>query len=708
MKKLALFFVILLLVGLASAEIYTPHPQAVYLLPGAPNPTAPAYQATGVSIFPIFTWNTPTDGGTPTGYHVYLGTDTNPTNLLGSTAGNIFMLNSPLQYDSVYFWKVTAFNADGEGPSAPAYSFTTMSDPTVNTFPWLVDFGTLTSDWPVPNWTQLTGVFPNPTAANSQWSRDDWVNIPASGNNAARMNVFGTQRYGWLISPPIDIPADGYELQFSLGLTDYTNPSPIEDPTSQLDDKFLVAVSNSRNMESAMVLREWNNAGSQYVYNQIPHTGLVSSIPLTGITGTKYFAFYGESTLVGGDNDLYVDNITVRLIQTGGQLAVSPSEWDFGTVYIDDSAEKTFLVTNNGYDTVIVSSAIVSGDYFELAEPFLPDTLAVGESFSLTVDYEPTAAGEHAGTLSFGYDTGSTSVNLSALCHDPVISDLPWCEDFGTVAADWPVIDWAQFHGAFPTPVEPYDFWDQDIWLNQPGGNNRAARIQVNIGNYNAWLLSPGINLDSDDYQLSFDLGLTLYNSSDPIVAPNVGGNERLIVVLSANPLMAEPVVLREWNNSGSAFRFNDIPHTGTNVSIPLPDISGIRYFAFYLECTGGGGNFDDLMLDNVSVSLSTANSDPELPALTETGLRGNFPNPFNPETTIRYFVKTAAPIALDIYNLKGQLVKSLVRADKVAGEHSVVWNGTDESGNPVASGIYFTRLSSGGVILARKMILAK
>lgn len=93
-------------------------------------------------------------------------------------------------------------------------------------------------------------------------------------------------------------------------------------------------------------------------------------------------------------------------------------------------------------------------------------------------------------------------------------------------------------------------------------------------------------------------------------------------------------------------------------------------------------------------------------PALTN--LEQNYPNPFNPETTISFSLQTAGDVTVDIYNLKGQKVKSLINEQKEAGKHSVVWNGTDENNKNVSSGVYFYRLKSGKSSVSRKMILMK
>lgn len=83
-----------------------------------------------------------------------------------------------------------------------------------------------------------------------------------------------------------------------------------------------------------------------------------------------------------------------------------------------------------------------------------------------------------------------------------------------------------------------------------------------------------------------------------------------------------------------------------------------------------------------------------------------NYPNPFNPATVIPYSVFTASRIYLSIYNILGQKVRTLVDSYQPKGEHRVVWNGRDDSGNTVAAGIYIYRLRCGRRILTKKMVL--
>jgi flagellar hook assembly protein FlgD len=93
--------------------------------------------------------------------------------------------------------------------------------------------------------------------------------------------------------------------------------------------------------------------------------------------------------------------------------------------------------------------------------------------------------------------------------------------------------------------------------------------------------------------------------------------------------------------------------------------------------------------------------------------LAQNFPNPFNPVTTIKFKVqsskfKVPLPATLKIYNLLGQKVRTLVDELKATGEYEVVWDGKDDNGQKVGSGIYFYQLKTGESSESKKMVLLK
>ena len=88
--------------------------------------------------------------------------------------------------------------------------------------------------------------------------------------------------------------------------------------------------------------------------------------------------------------------------------------------------------------------------------------------------------------------------------------------------------------------------------------------------------------------------------------------------------------------------------------------------------------------------------------------LSQNYPNPFNPTTTIRFGLPVTSQVELSVYNIVGQKVATLVNGDFQAGLHEVEWQGVDETGVPVASGVYFYRLTTDAYNETKKMLLLK
>ena len=95
-----------------------------------------------------------------------------------------------------------------------------------------------------------------------------------------------------------------------------------------------------------------------------------------------------------------------------------------------------------------------------------------------------------------------------------------------------------------------------------------------------------------------------------------------------------------------------------------------------------------------------------ELP--TRHRLWQNAPNPFNPTTTITFDIAHPSPVRLRIYDVAGRLVRVLVDRDLGRAQHDVGWDGRDDGGRPVASGVYFYRIIVGDFVETRKMVLLK
>lgn len=111
--------------------------------------------------------------------------------------------------------------------------------------------------------------------------------------------------------------------------------------------------------------------------------------------------------------------------------------------------------------------------------------------------------------------------------------------------------------------------------------------------------------------------------------------------------------------------------------------------------------------LSGLVVALNGA-STPESALPTKFALKQNAPNPFNPTTMVSYDLPKPTNVRLEIFNVLGQRVKTLVDGYQEAGSQSVMWDGTDRSGSSVASGIYFYRIQAGENSATMKMMMLK
>jgi hypothetical protein len=95
-------------------------------------------------------------------------------------------------------------------------------------------------------------------------------------------------------------------------------------------------------------------------------------------------------------------------------------------------------------------------------------------------------------------------------------------------------------------------------------------------------------------------------------------------------------------------------------------------------------------------------------PAPRAFGLAGSYPNPFHPQTTIEYVLPTEAPVRLAIFDASGRQVRVLADKHMPAGKHTAAWDGRNDTGKLLASGIYFVRFEAAGMSQVGKLVLFK
>lgn len=318
----------------------------------------------------------------------------------------------------------------------------------------------------------------------------------------------------------------------------------------------------------------------------------------------------------------------------------------------------------------------------------------------------------------FVYDTATNEFEIREIypqqdpdddynaCFTPWDMEEPWGEvdEYGGDAAS----------GYFPLMVTawPFPHWDQSahtdlmmfhyngIKLSEP--NDEGMMVCVWQDSERARMINYYSDTDYTDYADTPEIWISVSPNngslwSEPIILNNVDTPE----FSGLKPMYTYPadkVIFTGMQGVSKVGKiglmFYDDYTWGSNVNAP----------PYHPDPDGGVVMFTELQIVFPPV---VANDDNGIPAISNM-LHQNFPNPFNPETTISFDIPSPGPANLSIYNVKGQLVRTLTEGNLDFGRHSVVWDGTDNSGRTVTSGLYFYRLTSNGHSESRKMMLMK
>ncbi len=159
------------------------------------------------------------------------------------------------------------------------------------------------------------------------------------------------------------------------------------------------------------------------------------------------------------------------------------------------------------------------------------------------------------------------------------------------------------------------------------------------------------------------------------------------------------------WTHWGEVELLVDITDRVANITVPHPDWNGSETIWFKAGDPGGLCDSNEAAFTATSAQVEDQ-ADDNLPF--SYGLKQNYPNPFNPETKIEYNVKENGRVKLEIFNILSQKIFTLVDDHQERGGHVVTWNGTDQEGRPLPSGIYFYQLTAENFQKVNKMLLLK
>ena len=457
-----------------------------------PNPVSlvsPANLASGQSLSPTLSWTPATTGGLVTGYKVYCQASTTPitpTTLLATVPSNTYSytLSTPLTTDTTYYWMVVPFNDMGDAAGCSVRSFntiaTTLLSETFDTF--------LPANWAGYHTDETDTLVPD----NNAWYQWQWQNTESTPPNpSAYLNICYILKR-WLVTPSLQLGGAPYQLQLDIALTDWNSSAPITgDPngTSGIDDKFKILIGDGSSWTTATVLREWNNTGSAYVYNDIPNTGMHVTIPLDAYTGVKYIAFCGESTEPNADNDLFVDNVRVFIPQANDLAALSVSGASSGItgtpVTHSVAVANCGTATQTGF-TINLKSVSPAAT---LATLNVSDPLDGGASATYNLSWTPSTQGVDMtiyAEVELPTDSALTNNTTSGKGFFPhVVGALLESFESG-IPANWSVLN----------PDGNRYSWEQ-MYISPHSGNISATIIAEPGMQSDDWLITPPLQLSN-------------------------------------------------------------------------------------------------------------------------------------------------------------------------------------------------------------------
>lgn len=610
--------------------------------------------------------------GNPSSYDIHFGTDPEPPFIFNQSSTSYTVTD--LIPGERYYWQIVPRNDAGAAENCPIWSFSLpAAERLAESFESEV--------FPPPGWS-YDGLCTRSTLYNSYGSAS--VNIPVANRR--------------LITPLLSIEY-GDSLYFDLLGTISGASIDLEYST---DGQNWSSLKQNIKIPSAYTWKtfayELTRPADHYYLAFRPT--VASSYYLDSIVGPK-LAPPGPPVLLSpdqlADEQALAPIFSWEAPVTGG-IAESYKLYldttDGSTLFAESISSPYTLEIPLSYDTTYYwkLTAINAGGESEPSEvrsfttlpyPFQPDTaVAVAENSQISISSQRgTFFGAYI--LSEGTLTPFPNPDFSSSAHEiwrlvgsgeatiQVVTDEIWfayLQDGQWVVMEGPA-------GNENPHSFTYDLDAKDATLEFAFGSNANPTLPVELSQFNAFYQKT-----KNEVQLSWRtesesqmLGYRLYRNAEKELGSAISINPSLIAATNSSSTALYGYLDRELQN-------------GT-------------YF-YWLEAAGYQ---DSRFFGPISVLVD---SEPASLPINNSSLYPAYPNPFHYSTTISYELKTAAEVRLDIYNLKGQLVRSFVQKRSEPGLHHFVFEAKDEWGNDLANGIYMYRLQSGGQVQMGKMLL--
>ncbi len=439
----------------------------------------------------------------------------------------------------------------------------------------------------VPNgWLRASGLLDNVIAGTANLTSSSSWSFGSSNSvfdSHAYLNVYGSSTRYWLITPQI-LTVGNMQLSFDLALTKYSGAQTAVEAGKQADDKFAVVISTDGG-ETWTKLRQWDNQGSAYVYDQISVSGDYVTIDLSAYSGQQiYLAFYAESTISGGDNNIHIDNVLIDAIPscpktTGLNLvSVSATEasfawdaeadvtWEYGIVpdtvadFVPADADFTATASVN---TVSIDTLSAQTNYLF----FLRKVCGEDKSEIVYLAFKTTAV-----PASLPYDDGFEAGNNWELIN-------------GTMANAW-VVGAAENNGGANA-----------LYISNDGGatnaytNSAATVYAAKLFDFN----------ESGSYTVSYDWKANGESTYDYLRVVLVPGTVELAASTSLPSGLTASAVPANWIALDGGTKLN-LSTEWANKSVEVEVEPGLYYVVFVWRNDGSGGDQAPAAIDNIHI----------------------------------------------------------------------------------------------------------
>lgn len=362
----------------------------------ATNP-APAHEATNISLNTTLSWK---GNITAEGYIVKFGTVGTALEQVADITETTYEITSELQYNTTYYWQIVPHNTAGNTADCPVWSFTTISDPTITTFPYNQSFeGDI---YPPNGW--IVEVVSNSKASEPNWNSVSAGTSPTcavqDGSKMIKFNSYDATagKKARLKTASIDLTSVTNDMRLNFYMYH-------DGGQSGKKDAVLIQVSEDGTT--------WTNLGDTIMREAETSEWVNHKVDLTAYTGkTIYIGFLGISAY---GNNIYVDNITIEEAPQTPIAELNITEWNTGLVQ-GEKVSGTFTLKNIGAPTLTVAN-ITDLSSTEFSTSLIAGDISLGtnETYDFTFTYAPTNGGTDAQTVTIETNSGNVVVQLSGI-----------------------------------------------------------------------------------------------------------------------------------------------------------------------------------------------------------------------------------------------------------------------------------------------------